>query len=129
MKYLLLQFGNGTQMAKVLETTGNNMIIQRMDASHLHWNDKLSKMKINDDRIIKELSVEEALAYVYEREHRLYKSSSKRILKRRTRSFGYAEWKRLENLHWTPEKISAFNKEQSEHFATLVAGIKADFSN
>lgn len=129
MKYLLLQFGNGTQMAKVLETNGNNMIILRMDASHLYWKHRTSKMKVTDSRILKEFSLEEALAYVYERESRLYKSSSPKTRRRRCRTIGYAHWKAIENAYWTPEKINEANKVQSERFAAVVAGIKADFAS
>jgi hypothetical protein len=67
MKYLLINFGKGNQMVKVVSTAGNNIIVQRFDGGRLMWYPKFSKLKINDTRILKEMILQDALDYVIEK--------------------------------------------------------------
>jgi hypothetical protein len=125
MKYLLLQFGSGTQMAKILETTENSMLVLRLNSSNLSWMSKPSKLKASDCRILKELSLAEALSYVYEREPSLY-----RVLAPRPKKSFYDGNTRvtLPPRVLDLESAAKIKKEILERVAALVEGIKADFA-
>ena len=67
MKYILIQYGNGTQMVKVLSETPKKLTVLRFDCSRAMWWGKTSPLKSNDGRIIQEMSLSEAIIYAEDR--------------------------------------------------------------
>lgn len=68
MKYLLIKYGNGTQMVKVLTETTKRLTVLRFEGSRRMWSTNHSFLKVNDSRIIQELGFFDTISYIADRE-------------------------------------------------------------